>query len=262
MVKCFGACGFGGSLYSFFNAIDSTTSREKLHNLALITTIDLTNLSFCDNMHNEGQQEELNIQDLIECTEDIDYLKQRSINANTIQKFEIRYNQRMNYIVLPVYNDHGDSVGYIKRNLGHGSKYSNSPDLNVNSILFPMDKVFKTNDKIILVEGVFDAIRAHQEGYVNTLSNLGGKITQKQIKVLGEYTKNVILCFDKDRQGIDIARSNINELNQYGFAVELAIAPGAAKDLAEVSSMYDFITASYSKLRFFNKDIDYLVYKT
>ena len=260
-VFCFGACGFGGSLFSLFSRMDKLTARERLYNLSLISAMHLTDWIKDDIIKsNDNEIEEINYGELEMCNEDMPYLQERSIKKRTIEQFNLHYDKRMQCIVVPVYNNNGDDIGYIKRNLGSGNRYINSPDLAVNDILFPMDKVERYHNKIILVEGVFDAIRAHQEGFNNTLSNLGGSISKKQINILGEYTRNVVLCFDKDMQGIMIAKKSMAELQKYGFVVELAVAPGAAKDLAGASSMANFHSNSYQKLVFFGKNIDYLVY--
>jgi DNA primase len=119
--------------------------------------------------------------------------------------------------------------------------------------VFPWDKLTADDRPLIIVEGLFDAVRAHQEGY-KAVATLGGSIKRKQLRIIGEYGTNVVLCPDKDREGLRIAKRNIELLEEYGFSVSLTKPPGAAKDLAEARSLKLEIMPTYV-LKFSQKNI-------
>ena len=259
MVKCFGSCDFGGSLYGFFRKYDPPNSKGYLYQLESLSAINLTNWMMNLETGEKKEPEPINYGELELCPQDMDYMVERHINAETIENFEIHFDQRLQSIVLPVYNEKKEDIGYIRRNLFGSRKYLNSPNLKTDEILFPIEKLPEEVDNIIVVEGVFDAIRAHQEGYTNTLSHLGGVISERHLMILGRHTRHVTVCFDKDDEGIKIGRRNISQLNKFGFVVDVAVSPGASKDLAGAYSLDDFNIVSYQKLLFAGKDIDSLV---
>jgi len=182
-----------------------------------------------------------------------DYLKHRFITEETIKDFNIRYHAGFDALILPINNKHGEQMGYVRRNLSSEPKYMNAKGLDVSSLVFPWDKLTVDDRPLIIVEGLFDAVRAHQEGY-KAVATLGGSIKRKQLRILGEYGTKVVLCPDKDREGLRIAERNIEMLEEYGFAVSLTKPPGAAKDLAEARSLNLEVTPTYV-LKFSQKSI-------
>ena len=99
-----------------------------------------------------------------------------------------------------------------------------------------------------MVEGIFDAIRAHQEGLTNCLSTIGGEITKEQARVIGQFTRNIVLCPDRDVQGLRIAERNTRMLRQYGYNLSYARLPGAVKDLAEAKNVHELEIKSYFRI--------------
>jgi DNA primase len=108
----------------------------------------------------------------------------------------------------------------------------NSKGMDVSNLLFPLDKLDDSNESVVIVEGIFDAIRANQEG-IKGVATLGGEIKKRQLRLLGEFTNNIVLCPDRDKEGVRLAEKNVNLLEKYGFTVSIAKPSGVAKDLAE-----------------------------
>jgi DNA primase len=72
-------------------------------------------------------------------------------------------------------------------------KYKMSSN-EINSYLYGYDDI-QPNSDIVLVEGVFDAWRLHE----NTLATFGTHLTKKQLALLVSLKpKNIILCWDGD----------------------------------------------------------------
>ena len=187
-----------------------------------------------------------------------DYLARRDISNETIEKFQIKYHEYFDAIVVPLYMRE-KQVGYVRRNIKTNPKYLNSPDLNRDSLLFPYDKVKTVNNKIIVVEGVFDAINAHDKGITNVVATLGGVISRGQVRLLGSLTRNVILCPDRDVSGLRIAEQNTSLLSKFGFNIEYTIAPNGQKDFGDVRDFNNLQTWSYFYLKTLKKDLNYLV---
>lgn len=86
-------------------------------------------------------------------------------------------------------------------------KYVNSPENPVyhkSSTLFGLDKAkksIKDNDAVILVEGNFDVIMAHEAGLHNVIATCGTALTEDHLRLLKRFTRNFYLAFDNDIAG-------------------------------------------------------------
>ena len=114
-----------------------------------------------------------------------------------------------NRITFPIWNLEGEVVAFSGRiyNTTDNSKYVNSKE----SIIFKKGNILynyhnvreftKKNDKVILMEGFMDVIRASSVGINNCVASLGTSVTKEQVELLKRMTDNVILCFDGDKAG-------------------------------------------------------------
>ena len=186
-----------------------------------------------------------------------EYLEQRGISNDTVESFDIKYHQYFKAVIVPLYM-RGEQVGYVRRNVVTNPKYLNSPELDRDSLLFPYDKVEPENNKIIVVEGVFDAINAYDKGVKNVVATLGGVISKGQVRLLGSLTRNIILCPDNDSAGLRIAERNTAMLSRYGFNIEYTIAPDGKKDFGDVKDFSKLQTWSYFYLKTLKKDLNYI----
>ncbi len=90
-------------------------------------------------------------------------------------------------------------------------KYLNSPETPVFSkskTLYALNRARKTiteKDQAVIVEGYMDVVACHQAGFTNVIATLGTSLTDEHVRLLGRYTKNVILSFDADDAGIRAA---------------------------------------------------------
>lgn len=189
---------------------------------------------------------------------DNDYLQSRNITNETVGKFFIKFHKLLNAIIIPIYVD-GVLVGSVQRNISMNPKYINSPGLEKGNFLFPIDMYRPANDKIILVEGIFDAINAHQAGLTNVVSSLGGNLTNQQVRLLGRLTKIVVICPDKDSSGLKMAERSTEMLIKKGLHVEYVIPPEPAKDFGEVENFNDLKFYDYFYLSALKKELKDLV---
>ena len=186
------------------------------------------------------------------------YLMQRGITNQTIKDFDIRYHVAFNSVIVPIYQN-GELLGSVQRNISRNPKYVNSKGMNKDKAVFPLDKVQPRGGKIIIVEGLFDAINAHQQGVTNTVCTFGGNVSHEQAKILGTLVRTVIICPDKDSSGIKMAYKTTNTLMKLGLSVEYTFPPGKAKDFGDMQDFSELEYHSYWKLKALKKDINYMM---
>jgi DNA primase len=61
----------------------------------------------------------------------------------------------------------------------------------------------------------------HQAGVKNAVASLGTALTSDQVKILGRFTKNIILVFDSDQAGINASLKGIERLREYNENLDL-----------------------------------------
>ena len=161
-------------------------------------------------------------------------------------------------VIIPIKDSQGRVIGFGSRTLNEENqpKYLNSPEtplFDKSKTLFALDKARKSisqEDRVIVVEGYFDAIALHVAGISNVVASLGTAFTDYQLKQLLRYTpsKQVILNFDADKAGIKATERAIAEVKDLVYAgqVQLRVLnlPGG-KDADEFISIGDDAVAIY-----------------
>ncbi|MGK7925663.1 MAG: DNA primase [Spirulina sp.] len=112
-------------------------------------------------------------------------------------------------------------------------KYLNSPEtevFNKGKTLFALDKAKQAigkQDRVVVVEGYFDAIALHAAGIDYAVAALGTAFSQEQVRILSRYTesKQVIFNFDADAAGLKATQRAIGEIEKlvYSGQVQLRI---------------------------------------
>lgn len=146
-------------------------------------------------------------------------------------------------VLLPIRDLSGRTIAFGGRVLADGEpKYLNSPETKLYSKgrhLFGMDLArneIRQRDFAILVEGYFDCIVPAQFGVANIVASLGTSLTQDQVRLLGRYSRNIVVSYDPDLAGQNAAQRSIEMLMQEGFQVRVMRLP-------EGSDPDDFIRA-------------------
>src|SRR5229473_6995301 len=111
-------------------------------------------------------------------------------------------------ITFPISNESGKIVAFGARALGDDMpKYLNSPETPIYSksnVLYHMDRAkdaLRRQDFAILVEGYMDAIAVARAGISNVVASCGTSLAEAQIKLLGRFTRRVIVNYDPDTAG-------------------------------------------------------------
>ncbi len=129
-----------------------------------------------------------------------------------------------NRLIFPIYNYHGDVIGFGGRALDETvPKYINSPDSfifhkkeNVYG-LYQALKIIRDKKEFILVEGYMDVLAVFQSGMKNVIAPLGTAFTEQQSYLLKRYANRGFLAFDGDEAGKRANARALGILESTGF---------------------------------------------
>src|SRR6201993_4624399 len=138
-------------------------------------------------------------------------------------------------ITFPIANESGKIVAFGCRALGDDQpKYLNSPETPIYSksnVLYHMDRAkdaIRRQDFAVLVEGYMDAIAVARAGISNVVASCGTSLAEPQIKLLGRFTRRVIVNYDPDTAGQAATERSIALLLEQDFEVRVLELPGKA----------------------------------
>ncbi|HEY4501730.1 MAG TPA: DNA primase [Candidatus Paceibacterota bacterium] len=113
------------------------------------------------------------------------------------------------------------------------AKYVNSPETALfkkSRVLYGFDKArvaIRKADCILLVEGQFDLVLAHQSGLPFAVALSGTALTPEHLSLLGRLSKRLVLALDADQAGIRAGLKSAHMALLAGFDVKVpAFPPG------------------------------------
>src|ERR1700758_4406994 len=177
------------------------------------------------------------------------------------------YSKFRNRVMFPICSEAGKVIAFTGRTLSTdekaGPKYLNSPETPIYSkskVLFNLDLAkewIKKFDYAILVEGQMDCISVFAAGFHNVIASSGTAFTELQAKLLGRFSKNVVVNFDPDTAGAKAAERTIGLLVEEEFQIKvLTLEQGFDPDLYIRRKGKD---AYQEALRHSQKYFDYLI---
>ena len=152
------------------------------------------------------------------------------------------YSKFRNRVMFPIANDAGKIIAFTGRTLAtdekSGPKYLNSPETGIYSkgrVLFNLDhakEAIRKLDYAILVEGQMDCISVYAAGLHNVIASSGTAFTEVQAKLLGRFSKNVVVNFDPDTAGAKATERTLGLLVEEEFQIKvLTLEQGFDPDL-------------------------------
>ncbi len=152
------------------------------------------------------------------------------------------YSKFRNRVMFPIASEAGKVIAFTGRTLAtdekSGPKYLNSPETAIYSksrVLFNLDVAkewVKKFDYAILVEGQMDCISVYAAGFHNVIASSGTAFTELQAKLLGRFSKNVVVNFDPDTAGAKATERTLGLLVEEEFTVKvLTLEQGFDPDL-------------------------------
>ena len=141
------------------------------------------------------------------------------------------YSKFRNRVMFPICNDQGKVIAFTGRTLSTdekaGPKYLNSPETPIYSksrVLFNLDNAKEAIRKLeysILVEGQMDCISVYAAGFHNVIASSGTAFTELQAKLLGRFSKNVVVNFDPDTAGARATERTLGLLVEEEFNIRI-----------------------------------------
>jgi DNA primase len=145
------------------------------------------------------------------------------------------YDRFRRRIIFPIANESGKIIAFGGRAMGDDMpKYLNSPETAVYSksnLLYHLDRAkeaLRKNDFAILVEGYMDAIAVARAGLANVVASCGTSLAEPQVKLLGRFTRRIIVNYDPDTAGQAATERSIALLLEQEFDVRVLALPGGA----------------------------------
>ncbi|HEX2779126.1 MAG TPA: DNA primase, partial [Gemmatimonadaceae bacterium] len=135
-------------------------------------------------------------------------------------------------LMFPILDALGRHVGLGGRVIGEGEpKYLNSPETPVFSkgkLLYGLNVAklaARREERMLVVEGYFDALRLMAAGIDEVVAPLGTALTEDQARLVTRYAKKVYLLYDADAPGQKAAFRSGDELLRQGAAVHVVTLP-------------------------------------
>jgi DNA primase len=138
-------------------------------------------------------------------------------------------------IIFPIAGESGKVIAFGGRALGDDNpKYLNSPETPIytkSNVLYHLDRAkeaIRRNDFAILVEGYMDTIAVARAGITNVVASCGTSLAEGQIKLLGRFSRRVVVNYDPDAAGQAATERSLTLLLEKEFDVRVLVLPAGA----------------------------------
>jgi DNA primase len=147
-----------------------------------------------------------------------------------------------NRVMFPIANDQGkvmrlhrDALCNRRKSGPKVSELAETPIYSKSRVLFNLDhakEAIRKLDYAILVEGQMDCIAVSAAGFQNVIASSGTAFTELQSKLLGRFSKNVVVNFDPDTAGARATERTLALLVEEEFNIKvLSLETGFDPDL-------------------------------
>jgi DNA primase len=139
---------------------------------------------------------------------------ERGLTLETIVDFGVGFcgkGMMAGRIAIPINNPEGNVVAYAGRFPGEPAdeatpKYKLPPGFRKSQELFNIDRAIKepADQPLVIVEGFFDAIKLHQNGWRKVVALMGSTMSAGQEELIRKHTgshSQVIVMLDEDEAG-------------------------------------------------------------
>ena len=140
--------------------------------------------------------------------------KEQSEDGRLLGPIYARFRKRITFAIA---NEQGRTIAFTARALDSddksGPKYMNSPETALyskGSVLFNLHRAkqpMRDQNYGLLVEGQMDCLRVFSAGIQPVIATSGTAFTEHQVRLLGRFTKRVIVNFDPDTAGANAAEN-------------------------------------------------------
>jgi DNA primase len=152
------------------------------------------------------------------------------------------YSRFRNRITFPIAHENGKVIAFTGRTLAtdekSGPKYLNSPETPIYSksrVLYNLDKAKEAIRHLkytIVVEGQMDCVSVYAAGFHNVVASSGTAFTETQVRLLGRFSKDIVVNFDPDTAGAAATDRSLGMLVAEEFKIKiLSLEEGYDPDL-------------------------------
>lgn len=141
------------------------------------------------------------------------------------------YSKFRNRVMFPIANENGKVIAFTGRTLAKdeksGPKYLNSPETPIYSksrVLYNLDRAKEAIRKlgyVIIVEGQMDCIAVYSAGFHNVVASSGTAFTETQVRLLGRFSKDIVVNFDPDTAGAAATDKSLGMLLEEEFNIRV-----------------------------------------
>ena len=162
------------------------------------------------------------------------------------------YDRFRGRIMFPIEDIIGKPIGFGGRIISEKSntarqsaKYINTPETKIYSKSKNIYHIYQAKnfivdmDEVLIVEGYTDVMALYQSGFKNAVASLGTALTSDQIKILGRFTKNIVLVFDSDQAGMNASLKGMERLREYNERLDLYFESNLNIKVAILEKDYD-----------------------
>jgi DNA primase len=172
----------------------------------------------------------------------LDQVKPEASSQKPEVPVQAMYSKFRNRVLFPITNETGRVIAFTGRTLSSdekaGPKYLNSPETAIYSksrVLFNLDQAkeaIRALNYAILVEGQMDCISVFAAGFHNVVASSGTAFTELQAKLLGRFSKKIVVNFDPDTAGARATERTLGLLVEEEFEIQvLTLEAGFDPDL-------------------------------
>jgi len=141
------------------------------------------------------------------------------------------YSKFRNRIIFPIAQETGKIIAFTGRTLSPdekaGPKYLNSPETPIYSksrVLYNLDRAREAIRHLkytIIVEGQMDCISLYAAGFHNVVASSGTAFSETQVRLLGRFSKNIVVNFDPDTAGASATDRSLEMLVAEEFKIKI-----------------------------------------
>ncbi|MHC4984376.1 MAG: DNA primase, partial [Planctomycetota bacterium] len=140
------------------------------------------------------------------------------------------YDRFRNRLIFAIFDPAGSVIAFGGRALDESehAKYLNSPEsalFDKSAQLYGLNwarEAIVSSGQAVVVEGYLDALAALQAGVGNVVATLGTALTDRHVRLLARYARDVVLLFDADTAGAAAAERALETFLTQQFHVRVA----------------------------------------
>jgi DNA primase len=118
------------------------------------------------------------------------------------------YDRFRRRLMFPIWNERGNVIAFGGRALGEAQpKYLNSSESSLYAksyVLYGLHLARTEAQKagrMVVVEGYFDCLSLHQNGFTNVVASCGTSLTPQQVALAARYVPEIVMNYDPDTAG-------------------------------------------------------------